>query len=298
VDTEIAERMGQTTLTDIARNPPVRFGQANIVRSIAIATTVVGFFIAWGLGAGAIPTSIGAGFDASIWYHVDPTSPYLLRAYAAGNGGFFYSPAFAQLVSLLHPLPWQLFRAVWALGMALCLTWMLGPFTLIAVLLQPIYLELLAGNVNLFIGAAIVAGFRYPALWSLIVLTKVAPGIGLLWFAMRREWRKLVIAIASTAAIVGVSYILAPALWYDWIWLLAFNQGAIPELAAVQIPLLVRLPFAMIALTFGAMTNRRHFVPLAALLATPVLWNAALLVPVASVWLRQRSVESPDLSRV
>jgi hypothetical protein len=282
----------ETTFTHVAPGTPVPARTVNVVGSIAIAAPIVGFLIAWGLGAGIIQTNIGAGFDASIWYHVDPANPYPIRTYAAGNGAFFYSPAFAQLVSLLHPLPWEAFRAVWALAMASCLTWMLGPFTLIAVLIQPIYLELLAGNVNLFIGAAIVAGFRYPGLWSFVLLTKVAPGIGILWFAMRREWRKFVIAVASTVAIAGVSLLLAPALWYDWISLLASNQGAIPALAAIQVPLIVRLPFALLALTVGAITNRRYLVPLAALLATPVVWNDAMLVPIASVWLRERRHQS------
>ncbi len=48
-------------------------------------------------------------------------------------------------------------------------------------------------------------GFRYPAAWSLILLTKITPGIGLLWFAVRREWRALAIALGATAAIASVS---------------------------------------------------------------------------------------------
>ena len=54
--------------------------------------------------------------------------------------------------------------------------------------------------------AVIVAGFRWPALWAIPLLTKVTPGgIGLLWFAARGEWRHLGIALASTLAIVVVT---------------------------------------------------------------------------------------------
>ena len=45
------------------------------------------------------------------------------------------------------------------------------------------------GNIHLLLGAVIVAGFRWPWLWALPLLTKVTPGVGLLWFALRREWR-------------------------------------------------------------------------------------------------------------
>ena len=46
--------------------------------------------------------------------------------------------------------------------------------------------------------AAIALGFRYPAAWSFLLLTKVTPGIGLVWFAVRREWRPLAIALGFT----------------------------------------------------------------------------------------------------
>ena len=62
--------------------------------------------------------------------------------------------------------------------------------------------------------------FRWPGTWSFVLLTKVTPGIGLLWFAARREWRNLAIALGVTAAIVAVSMAIDPALWRSWIELL------------------------------------------------------------------------------
>ena len=35
--------------------------------------------------------------------------------------------------------------------------------------------------------------------WAFVLLTKVTPGIGLLWFAIRRRWRDLAIALGVTA---------------------------------------------------------------------------------------------------
>ena len=67
-----------------------------------------------------------------------------------------------------------------------------GPRLLAAGLLFPFTaMEVAGGNVSLLLAVAIVVGFRWPAAWALVLLTKITPGIGLLWFAVRREWRSL-----------------------------------------------------------------------------------------------------------
>ena len=77
--------------------------------------------------------------------------------------------------------------------------------------------ELAGGNISLLLAVAIVVGFRWPAAWALILLTKVSPGIGLLWFAVRREWRNLAIALGATAAVVAVSAVIMPGAWLEWL---------------------------------------------------------------------------------
>ena len=57
------------------------------------------------------------------------------------------------------------------------------------------------GNINLLIVGAVLIGFRYPWAWAFIILTKVTPGIGLLWFLTRREWRHLAIALGATLGV-------------------------------------------------------------------------------------------------
>ena len=78
-------------------------------------------------------------------------------------------------------------------------------------------MEVAGGNVSLLLAVAIVVGFRWPAAWALVLLTKLTPGIGLLWFAVRREWRSLAIALGATAAIVAVSFVILPDQWRDWV---------------------------------------------------------------------------------
>ena len=127
-------------------------------------------------------------------------------------------------------------------------------------------------------------GFRYPVVWAFPLLTKVAPGIGLLWFAFRREWRNLAIAAAATVAIAGVSAVLAPALWNGWWDLLRrslMDRHAV-EGAYLGIPLIARLPFAVGIIAWGARTDRHWTVPVGILLAMPILWiNVfSLLLPI------------------
>jgi hypothetical protein len=59
-------------------------------------------------------------------------------------------------------------------------------------------MELAGGNIEILIAVAIVVGFRWPAAWSFVLLTKVTPGVGLLWFAVRREWNQLATALVAT----------------------------------------------------------------------------------------------------
>jgi hypothetical protein len=131
--------------------------------------------------------------------------------------------------------------------------------------------EIVSGNVHVFIALAIVAGFRYPGTWALVLLTKVAPGVGLLWFALRREWRPLGVALGVTGAIATLSYLTAPGLWHAWLALLLANTG-VAGLSELAIPLIVRVPVAAAVVTWGARTDRAWTVPVAATLTMPALY--------------------------
>ncbi len=108
-------------------------------------------------------------------------------------------------MTLWTAIPWPVFATAWFLTGAALYIWMTGPWAL-ALLAIPVFaVELFIGNVHLLLALAIVLGFRWPATWSFVLLTKVTPGIGLLWFAVRREWRSLAIALGATAVIAAVS---------------------------------------------------------------------------------------------
>ncbi len=148
-------------------------------------------------------------------------------------------------------------------------------------------MELAGGNIHLVLAAAIVLGFRWPWTWSIILLTKITPGIGLLWFVVRREWRNLAIALGSTAAIVVVSFVVWPSAWTAWGEVLTRVAGRDGTWAAVPIPFVVRLPFAVALVVWGAWTGRRWTVPVAGMLALPALWYGGLSMLLACIALRE-----------
>ena len=130
----------------------------------------------------------GTGQDARCYWQATLADPYL---HSDWNDpiAYVYSPAFLQLVSPLTALPWQAFVAAWTAILLAAVRFLTGPRLLAAGLLFPFTaMEVAGGNVSLLLAAAIVLGFRWPWTWSLVLLTKITPGIGLLWFAVRREW--------------------------------------------------------------------------------------------------------------
>jgi hypothetical protein len=160
--------------------------------------------------------------------------------------------------------------------------WLGGRRWLWVLAFPPVALELYHGNIHLLIAAAIALGFRYPAAWAFVLVTKVTPGVGLLWFAVRREWRSLAIALGVTGALVAVSLVVDFRLWGMWIdqqLLVSLRQP--PGQPQIEIPLLLRLPAAALLVIWGARTNRKWTVPASAALAMPVLWIAAFSVVVA-----------------
>jgi hypothetical protein len=223
------------------------------------------------------PQAKSVGFDAlSYWiYSID--DPY--RITHGTMGSFVYSPVAARMFQLDSLLPFWQFLWLW-LGVLLATAiWLGGRRWLWVLAFPPVALELYHGNIHLLIAAAIVLGFRYPAAWAFVLLTKVAPGVGLLWFLVRREWRNLAVALGVTAALVAVSLVVDFRLWQEWIdkeLLVSLRQP--PSQPQIDIPLLIRMPIAAAIVVWGALRNRKWTVPLAAALAMPVLWISAFAV--------------------
>lgn len=236
------------------------------------------------------------GVDAHAYWAANPADPYG-GVRPAQQDAYFYAPVFAQLLGPLHLLPWEWFIGLWTILLSAALVWQAGLWSGLALLFVPVFAELSVGNIHLLLAAAIVAGFRWPWLWSLPLLTKVTPGIGLLWFAVRREWRQLAIAVGATAALAAVSFVVAPSLWFRWVEVLRAAAKAPDWVFIVPVPLWARLVVAIPLVVWGARTTRHWTVPVASMLALPILWVNGLAMLVGAVALSPRVFGPTPASR-
>ena len=149
---------------------------------------------------------LGQPVDVHYYWAADPANLYPHPELAEHNG-YNYSPAFEFVVFWGRGLSFEVFTAIWRGLLLVALVYLAGPLTLPVLLLVPVASEVNAGNIQLLLAAAVVIGFRHPAAWAFVLLTKVTPGVGLLWFAVRREWRPLVIVAAATGVLALVSLI-------------------------------------------------------------------------------------------
>ena len=224
-------------------------------------------------------THRGPPVDAGGWWAADPHRLYQ-NVHAGLENKYMYSPAWEFVIAPLRNLDLGAVGAVWRAAQLVVLAYLAGPFLAPLLFLVPVQSELNVGNIQIFLALAVVLGFRYPATWAAVLLTKATPGLGLLWFAIRREWRSLAIALGTTALIAGVSFVLHPNLWADWLVLLTANGT--PVAPPYYLSFWVRLPFALLAVVLGALTGRRWALVVGTTLALPVVYwvSASMLVGV------------------
>jgi glycosyl transferase family 87 len=223
------------------------------------------------------------GYDAYSYWSIDFSDLYG-RAMSSNFalGAFRYAPPIAFLFAGLGALPWWLFLWLWLALMVALVFWLGGRWALVLLALPPIALELYHGNIHLLIAAAIVLGFRYQWTWAFVLLSKVTPGVGVLWFAARREWRSFAIALGATLAISVATYIVAPHYWREWLDSIVSNLNE-PQFYSVPPPAPIRLPLAALLVVWGARTDRPWTVGLAATLGLPIIWPHGLCVALAAL---------------
>jgi len=214
--------------------------------------------------------------DAHAYWVVDLANPYTRPV--ATQDAFTYTPPAALFFAVLGQLPFEVFEAIWTLLIGFALLWLTGPWALAFLVLPVVASDLYLGNIHVLLAAAVVGSLRRPGLWAIPLLTKPSVGVGLLWYVARGEWRRLAIAVGVTAAIAAAAFVVAPSMWGQWIDYV-LGTGLSPDLGsayAVPIPLLVRLPSAVLLVIWGARTNRPWTLPTAAMLGLPVLWLVGL----------------------
>jgi hypothetical protein len=263
------------------------------LRALRDGAVVAGLLFATYLFLVVAPSVGTFGFDAFAYWAVDPSAPY--QAGVGGLGAFNYTPPIARLFGPFGALEWYSFLWIWTALLLGNVIWLgrRGIRVIWLLAFPPVALELYHGNIHLWIAAAIALGFRYPWTWAFVLLTKVTPGTGLLWFAIRREWRPLGIAVGVTGVIVAASLVYEPNLWREWIDFIGSTpEGGSVAQFQIPIPLWLRLPAAFALVVWGALKDRRWTVPVAATFALPVLWVSgfAICAALASEPLQQAAM--------
>jgi hypothetical protein len=280
-----------------------RFGRLDLDRLASAAFVVVIMVFAGARTFGLSPWD-GRGVDLYAYWTTRDGLDYA-TAHMGDTGAYLYSPVFAQVISPLTSLPWRVFAGVWTLLAAAPLLWLAGRYAIVLLLLPPIAMSVLLGQLDLVFAAAVVAGFRWPALWALPIVTKITPGVGLVWFLVRREWRSLGLAAAATLVVVAASAALDPGGWIAWVEMLRRMEFPVlgGNLIFLPVPLWIRLPVAVGLIAWGALTDRHWTVPVGVCLALPTVWlnSPAILVAIlplvaagartpAGKWLRSDGV--------
>lgn len=193
---------------------------------------------------------------------------------------YIYSPAFEFVVWWGRSLPFEVFVAIWRAALLVALVYLAGPFTIFVLVTVPVASEVNAGNIQILLALAVVLGFRWPGAWAFVIVTKLTPGIGLLWFVLRRRWRAFGVALGVTVAIAGLSLAIEPGRWIDYLRLITGEPA--PAVSPYYLTFWQRLPFALGFIVFGAWRGYRWPVVVGSTLALPVYYiiSSAMFVGV------------------
>lgn len=254
----------------------IRHDSRHLVRLARDALSMAGLIALILTLTGFIPFQgerIGWGFarDLYAYWAADLGDPY---STPVGVGfAYLYSPAFIQAFAPLKLLPFEVVSAIWMVAGVLALWWLRSLWMLA---IPGVSSDLLLGNINIFIALAIVGSMRQPGAWALPLLTKITPGVGVLWLLFSRRWRALGFALALTLLIMTVSFLLHPEAWIDWVALLVTSAQDRGDTTGQFGPLPVRLGVAAALVGGAGIWRRPWLLAPAALLATPVIWPASL----------------------
>jgi hypothetical protein len=197
---------------------------------------------------------------------------------------YLYSPAFATLIWPAAQLPLHLFIDGWMLAEAAAFAWLLKPLGIRWAI--PAFClclgEVVVGNIYSFLAVVAVVGARWPAAWALPLLTKITPGLGPVWFAVRREWRALAASVVATSVIVLASFALNPDGWFDWLRFLTSHAGD------SQLLLPARFTAALALTAYAARRGRMWLLPVAMLVANPMVFHSEMALSLLAALPRLR----------
>jgi hypothetical protein len=221
------------------------------------------------------------------------TTPTLDRA------AYIYPPPLAQALWLVTALPWQAFFVLWMAASAASLWWLVRPLSFGVRL--PVFAIFLVCGGNATVFVALALGSRRAWAWALPLLTKITPAVGLLWYAVRREWSMLGVALGTAVTAAALSFAISPDLWARWASAIladTSHRSGIVVFFLPQVPLPVRVGLAGLLVAWGARSDRSWTIAVGAMLASPDILLSSVPLLAAVPRLSQEASGRPEPSGV
>jgi hypothetical protein len=203
---------------------------------------------------------------------------------------YWYPPIVAQLMAPISAIvPSWLFSAGWIVMMLICLWWLAGRDVINALALcafPPIAVEFWSRNVHLILAVLMVLAIRRWGGWfSVGAAIKLAPGLGLVYLAVKGLWREAAVAAGLGALLLAGSVAISPDAWREFGEIM-LARGPADASMFVPIPYILRAVAGLAVVIVAARMDRRWGEPLLVIgvvFALPTLWFTALSTLVAIV---------------
>jgi hypothetical protein len=240
----------------------------------------IGWYLAW-IGSSAFAFfgvwyafQVGLGYDSHAYWAAVRHMDDLYKSPALSRDAYLYSPLFAQLVWPLGLLPWPAFYVAWAALTAAVFVWLLRPLG--RTWFIPAFLatvpEILTGNIYALMAGALVLGASSGPPWVFLGVTKIlGGGVGALWLSLTRQWRALLVGLATGVVVVGLSMAISFDAWRQWFDFLL--HGSTPTANSISSPALtvLLLGTGTVAVVLGALTRRAWLLAVATILLSPTI---------------------------
>jgi hypothetical protein len=276
----------RTATLDLPRLPVPAARYARPARDGAF---LAGLAFAFLIGIGLLPFAV----DAHAYWAANPLDPYSGAALPTSTRTSTRRRS-PRRSGRSTGCPWPIFAGLWTAAIVVAFRWLSGLWLGLVMLLPPVFIEVAMGNIHAFIAVAIVIGL--PLAGDVGVraadeghagrrgaVVRGAPRVAEPGDRAGRDGRDRGRLVRDQAvALVRVDRRPRQPL-----------QRAPTRRHLGRHPLLARLPVAALIVVWAARTDRRWLVPVAAVIAMPVMWPNSYSVLVAVIpllaWDRARA---------